>query len=136
MMNELIFSPGTYSHVLSRTPVTRRACASSDSSPPCAVRCSPWASWLTIAGFGPAPMTGISWGAGGSPFWSGRLQPHLGRGVRLIAENLCLGRKCAKPPRPRTAGQELSSSARLQITLTARLDWGSNSSRVSVQPPE
>jgi len=33
---------------------------------PCAVRCSPWASWLTIAGFGPAAMRGIGRGAGGS----------------------------------------------------------------------
>jgi hypothetical protein len=40
----------------------------------------PWASWLTIAGFGPSAMTGISRGGGWFAFWSGRLRPRLGRG--------------------------------------------------------
>jgi hypothetical protein len=50
----------------------------------------PWASWLTIAGFGPSSLTGTSRGGGWFAFWSGRSRPAFRPRGRLIAENLCL----------------------------------------------
>jgi hypothetical protein len=50
----------------------------------------PWASWLTITGFGPSAMTGISRGGGVVRFLAWAIAAAFRPRVRLIAENLCL----------------------------------------------